>query len=63
MSFEFFLIAWFICGVVGVAGRRINEGVLMPNEIAFGVAFGPITLVGELYKAVTGPNEPPFSGA
>lgn len=49
---EFFITGWLFVGLLGVAGRRINLGTLEPMEIISGIVWGPVTLFGELYRAI-----------
>lgn len=50
---ELIVAGWLLIGVLGAMGRRINmKRTLEPDEILWGVLWGPFTLLGELYRAV-----------
>lgn len=49
---EILVAGWLFIGMMGVAGRRVNMGPLSALEVIAGVIWGPITLIGELYRAL-----------
>ena len=49
---EILVAGWLFVGMMGVAGRRVNIGPLGAGEIITGVIWGPLTLIGELYRAL-----------